>query len=340
VKIKSLTSEIERMNSLKPVDRLEVHILVDNATDSLSSVPRHVESEFYYLHRKGMRVLSGQCICCATHGLSCLITAHRGSTSHTMLFDTGPEADTFEQNTKKLGIDLKIVESIVLSHGHWDHAGGILRAIDMIRADGNNRDLPYYAHPGMFRTRGRQLPDGGVLPMADVPSIAELTAHGARVVSTREAQTFLDDMFHISGEIPRVTSYEKGQPFHYAKTETGWEPDPWIIDERWVGVNVAGKGLVVFTGCSHAGVVNVLKDAQATFADVPLYSVLGGFHLSGHTEKIIPETIGALREFGLTTIAAGHCTGWRAMAALVSTFGEEVVTPTAVGKRFVYAGAA
>ncbi|MGB6938272.1 MAG: MBL fold metallo-hydrolase, partial [Xanthobacteraceae bacterium] len=68
------------MNSLKPVDRLEVHILVDNATDSLSSVPRHVESEFSYLHRKGMRVLSGQCICCATHGLSCLITAHRGST--------------------------------------------------------------------------------------------------------------------------------------------------------------------------------------------------------------------------------------------------------------------
>ncbi len=63
MKIKSLTSEIERMNSLKPVDRLEVHILVDNATDSLSSVPRHVESEFSYLHRKGMRVLSGQCIC-------------------------------------------------------------------------------------------------------------------------------------------------------------------------------------------------------------------------------------------------------------------------------------
>ena len=332
------------MTDLDPVDRLEIHVLVDNATDSLSSVPKHVETEFSYLHRKGMRVLSGGCICCATHGLSCLITAHRGGESHTVLFDTGPEAETFERNSLKLGIDLGIVDAVVLSHGHWDHGGGMLHAIDLIRAsgkkDGKNHDLPYYAHPGMFRTRGRQLPDGGVLPMDDVPSVAELTAHGARVVNTREPQNFLDGMFYLSGEIPRVTPFETGQPFHYAKTETGWEPDPWIIDERWLGVNVAGKGLVVFTGCSHAGIVNVLKDARATFAGVPLHCVLGGMHLSGHTEKVIPDTVAALREFNLPYIAAGHCTGWRAMAKLVEEFGEQVVTPTAVGKRFVFDGAA
>jgi 7,8-dihydropterin-6-yl-methyl-4-(beta-D-ribofuranosyl)aminobenzene 5'-phosphate synthase len=324
------------MAELKPVDRVEIHILVDNATDSLSSVPKHVETEFSYLHRKGMRVLSGKCICCASHGLSCLITAHHGSSNRTLLFDSGPEADTFERNTRQLGIDLGNVEAVVLSHGHWDHAGGLLRAIDMIRSDGKNRDLPYYAHPDMFRPRGRQLPDGGIMPMEDVPSIAELTAHGARVVATREPQAPLDGMFYVSGEIPRVTPFETGLPFHYAKTESGWEPDPWIIDERWLGVRVAGKGLVVFTACSHAGVINVLKDARAKHPDIPLYCVLGGFHLSGATEKIIPETVAALREFGLTYIAAGHCTGWRAMAALVNAFGDQVVTPTAVGKRFVF----
>ncbi|HTC06932.1 MAG TPA: MBL fold metallo-hydrolase [Xanthobacteraceae bacterium] len=324
------------MAELKPVDRVEIHILVDNATDSLSSVPKHVETEFSYLHRKGMRVLSGKCICCASHGLSCLITAHHGSANRTLLFDSGPEADTFERNTRQLGIDLGNVEAVVLSHGHWDHAGGLLRAIDMIRSDGKNRDLPYYAHPDMFRPRGRQLPDGGIMPMEDVPSIAELTAHGARVVATREPQAPLDGMFYVSGEIPRVTPFETGLPFHYAKTENGWEPDPWIIDERWLGVHVAGKGLVVFTACSHAGVINVLKDARAKHPDIPLYCVLGGFHLSGATEKIIPETVAALREFGLTYIAAGHCTGWRAMAALVNAFGDQVVTPTAVGKRFVF----
>ena len=94
----------------RPVDRLEVHILVDNATDSLSSVPSHVETEFAYLNRKGMRILPGKCICCANHGLSCLITAHRGGVTHTVLFDTGPEADTFERNTRQLGIDLSVVD--------------------------------------------------------------------------------------------------------------------------------------------------------------------------------------------------------------------------------------
>jgi 7,8-dihydropterin-6-yl-methyl-4-(beta-D-ribofuranosyl)aminobenzene 5'-phosphate synthase len=324
------------MAELKPVDRVEIHILVDNATDSLSSVPKHVETEFSYLHRKGMRVLSGKCICCAGHGLSCLITAHHGGSNRTLLFDSGPEADTFERNTRQLGIDLGNVEAVVLSHGHWDHAGGLLRAIDMIRSDGNNRDLPYYAHPDMFRPRGRQLPDGGIMPMEDVPSVAELTAHGARVVVTRAPQAPLDGMFYVSGEIPRVTPFETGLPFHYAKTDNGWEPDPWIIDERWLGVHVTGKGLIVFTACSHAGVINVLKDARAKHPDIPLYCVLGGFHLSGATEKIIPDTVEAMREFGLTYIAAGHCTGWRAMAALVGAFGDQVVTPTAVGKRFVF----
>jgi len=245
----------------------------------------------------------------------------------------------FERNAQRLGLDLGVVEAVMLSHGHWDHAGGMLRAIDMIRADGSNRDLPFYAHPDMFRSRGRQLPDGGILPMEDVPSVAELTAHGARVVATRQPQSLLDGMFYVGGEIPRVTPFEQGLPNHYAKTENGWEPDPWLIDERWLAVHVAGMGLVVFTACSHAGVVNVLKHARATFADIPLHTVMGGFHLSGPNEKIIPETVDALREFGLTSIAAGHCTGWRAMAALTATFGDKIVTPTSVGKRFVYQNA-
>ena len=122
---------------LTAVDSLEVHIVVDNTTDSLSSVLGHVETEFSYLKRKGMRVLSGRCLCCANHGLSCLITARRGERSHTILFDTGPEADTFERNANQLSLDLTAIESVVLSHGHWDHAGGMLRALELIRARAN-----------------------------------------------------------------------------------------------------------------------------------------------------------------------------------------------------------
>src|SRR5687768_18502871 len=101
---------------LTAVDSLAVHIVVDNATDSLSSIPNHVESEFSYLKRRGMRVLSGRCLCSASHGLSCFITARRGALTHTILFDTGPEADTFARNAGRLGLDLTAIESIVLSH--------------------------------------------------------------------------------------------------------------------------------------------------------------------------------------------------------------------------------
>jgi 7,8-dihydropterin-6-yl-methyl-4-(beta-D-ribofuranosyl)aminobenzene 5'-phosphate synthase len=90
----------------------------------------------------------------------------------------------------------------------------------------------------------------------------------------------------------------------------------------------------VLSACSHAGIVNVLHHARASFPDVPLHAVLGGLHLSGTNEKIIPETIDALKGFGLARIGAGHCTGWRAMAALGQAFGDEVLAPSAVGKRY------
>jgi 7,8-dihydropterin-6-yl-methyl-4-(beta-D-ribofuranosyl)aminobenzene 5'-phosphate synthase len=321
---------------LTPVDSLEVHVLVDNLTDSLSIDPKHITSEFTYLWQKGMTLLAGNCLCCAAHGLSCLVTARRGGTSHTLLFDSGPDADVFEINATRLRADLGTVDGVMLSHGHWDHGGGMLRALDLIRARNGGREIPYCAHPDMFNQRGRRLPDGTVLPMEDVPGPATLARHGARVTATREPLTILDDMFHVSGEIPRVTPFETGLPNHFARADAAqeWKPDPLLIDERWLGVNVAGKGLVVFTACSHAGVVNVLKHARASFPSVKLHTVIGGLHLSGPTEAMIPDTVTALGEFDLTHIAAGHCTGWRAMAALTAKFGDSVLTPTAVGKRF------
>jgi 7,8-dihydropterin-6-yl-methyl-4-(beta-D-ribofuranosyl)aminobenzene 5'-phosphate synthase len=323
---------------LTAVDKLEVHIVVDNTTDSLSSIPSHIESEFSYLKRKGMRVLTGRCLCCANHGLSCLIAAQRGARTHVVLFDTGPEAETFGRNADRLSLDLASVEAVVLSHGHWDHAGGMLHALDLIRSDDVTRSVPFYAHPGMFRSRARQLPGGEMLPMEDVPSVVALTEHGADVIETTQPQIFLDDMFYVSGEIPRVTPFEQGLPFHFQKSEDGqrWEADPWLVDERWLGVHVAGKGLVVFSACSHAGIINVLHDARSKFPDVPLYSVIGGLHLSGPTEKLIPDTVQAMTAFGLKSIAVGHCTGWRAMAALSAEFDDEVITPLAVGKRFIF----
>jgi 7,8-dihydropterin-6-yl-methyl-4-(beta-D-ribofuranosyl)aminobenzene 5'-phosphate synthase len=105
------------------------------------------------------------------------------------------------------------------------------------------------------------------------------------------------------------------------------------MDERFVAVTVKDKGVLVFTACSHAGVVNVLAHARDCFPGPPLFGVMGGFHLSGGNERIIPETVDAMRAFDLKTIAAAHCTGWRAVSALSDAFGD-AVAPSAVGKTY------
>ncbi|MDQ7250822.1 MBL fold metallo-hydrolase [Dongia sedimenti] len=320
---------------MKPVDTLEITILVDNTTDSLSSNPDFVETEFAFLRRHGMKWLSGKCLCCAAHGLSCLITARSGDVSRTLLFDTGPDEWVFERNVTRLGVSLGDVGALVLSHGHWDHGGAMPRALQMITQENGGRNVPVYMHPEMFALRAFKQKDGGLAPMEKVAGVDVLSGNGGDVVVTRDAQSVLDDAFYISGEIPRVTAFERGLPGQHRQLADGsWEKDEVMPDERFVSVHVAGKGQVVFTACSHAGLINVLLAARAHFPEVPLYGVVGGFHLAGQTEAIIPETVAALAQFDLKLIAAGHCTGWRAVNALAAAYGGAVV-PSAVGKRYV-----
>src|SRR5262249_9675255 len=153
---------------------------------------------------------------------------------------------------------------------------------------------------------------------------------------TTEPQILLEDMFLVSGEIPRVTSYEKGFPGHKRRSEDGqsWEDDPLIMDERFLAAHVPGKGIAVFTACSHAAASNVLKHPQSTFPAVQVYGVDGGFDWAGGNETIIAESVGDIGTFGLTLIAPGHCTGWRAVNALANAFGDSTVAPLAVGKIF------
>lgn len=320
---------------LQSVDSLEIQIIVDNTTDMLSSTPSNVESEAVGLFKRGGKMLGGLCLCCAAHGLSCLITARRGERQHSVLFDTGPEEQAFERNVSRLSIDLSLVDSMVLSHGHWDHAGAILLALSMIHSRKRTSSIPFYGHPDMFYSRAITLAGGLQRPMVDIPDVSELESFGAEVHLSREAVSLLDEMFLVSGEIPRVTPFERGFPGQVRLNQQGqWEPDELMLDERWLGVDVKDKGLVIFSACSHAGVVNVLKDAKRLYPNRPIHAVFGGFHLSGPNESVINDTVAGLKEFDLKLIGAGHCTGWRAMAALSNTFGDQILAPTAVGKRY------
>ena len=319
---------------LRPADAVEVTVLVDNVSDLLSTVPRGVTSEIPNLLRSGARKLVGECLCCAHWGLSLVISVQRGKTQRTLLFDAGPEAYAVERNGNRLGVDFRSFGEIVLSHGHWDHAGGMLAALRLTREAGGG-PVPVHVNPGMFVSRGMRTPKGDVVPFHDVPSPAEIAAAGGTVVNDAGERALLGGLAFLSGEIPRVTAYEQGLPGHVRREGEDWQPDPLIMDERFLAVSLKGKGIVVFTSCSHAGLVNVLLHAREQFAPQPLYAVVGGFHLSGAAcEKIIPETVTDLRQFGLQRIVPGHCTGWRAVHALVNAFGEEVVIPSAVGRTY------
>jgi 7,8-dihydropterin-6-yl-methyl-4-(beta-D-ribofuranosyl)aminobenzene 5'-phosphate synthase len=291
---------------MRTADRLDVLVLVDNATDSLSTTPKHVVPEWPGLVAAGrLPVLSGEAICRAHHGLSLLISAWVGDERHTLLLDAGPEGATLLRNAEILGVDFGAVEGIVLSHGHWDHGGGLVAAVEAVAGRRPGAPVPCFVHPGMFVQRGTQRPDGVLIVQAPVPTPDRLTAAGANVQNTRQAQVVGGDLFYVSGEIPRVTRYEVGLPGHVKRGADGqtWEPDPLIMDERFVAVQVKDRGVFVFSSCSHAGIVNVLTHARETFPSAPLYGAMGGLHLSGSTEKIIPDTVGDLRRFGLGLLA-------------------------------------
>ena len=220
--------------------------------------------------RRGLRASSGRCLCSVRHTDFPASGRSRPTAANIVVqyfLKSGPEDYAFERNSTRLGADLGSVESIILSHGHWDHAGAMFLALGAIRArNGGRRGAVLMRIPpcsiragSSFRTAAY-----GLINMSP-PSMN--SQRRARVICTTEPQVLLDDMFFVSGETPRVTPFERGLPGQVRRTADGkgWEPDELVIDERWLAVHVAGKGLVVFSACSHAGIVNVLKHAHATF---------------------------------------------------------------------------
>jgi len=322
--------------AIVPLDSLEVDVVTDDVSDTYVSKTLFAVSEFANIIMAGAKVISGEALLCANLGLGLRLISKVGDIRRTLLFDTGPEGLIFLRNCANLGIRLREIECIAVSHGHWDHMAALPDAIEAIVKGGG--EVAVHVNPGMFNERAIRLPGGQVVPVAKVPSSAAMEACGAKVINCADAQRLLDDHFYYSGEIPRLTSFEKGRTDHLCRTgpDSSWQPDPLLMDERMLVAHVRDLGLIVFSACSHAGIVNVCTEVARLFPDIPIYCVMGGLHLGGVMERIIPQTVDGLRPFAIKHMITGHCTGWRALHALADAFGD-AVSQSAVGTRYTFA---
>ena len=335
--------------SIPELDELTITIVVDNATDTLSSISPGIPQlpEMAYVlgsvppigtHDGHDCVVALDHLCVACHGFSALATARQGDRTATVLFDVGPYGDVWVANAERMAIDLSSIEVLFLSHWHWDHSGGIttvVAAIAEARDRAGRPPLVVDVHPDRPDQRGILTPLEIFAMLPPEPTIAAIEAAGATVAMHGELHD-VADLFLASGDIPRLTTYETGLAGHHTWRGDEVTLDPEIHDERFLAANVRSRGTTVLTACSHAGVVNVGLEAKRLLPDQPIDLLLGGYHLAGTTvEDRIEPTVADLTDLGTPPIGApGHCTGWRAAAQLANAFNPSGYAPRVVGSRY------
>ncbi len=336
------------------LDELLVTVVVDNATDTLSSIPAGIPQvpELVHLldgpsigtHDGHDMVSVFEQLCVACHGFSLVATGRRGGDAATVLFDVGPSGDVWLGNAARLGIDLSEIDVLFASHWHGDHTRGIptvVGAIAEARTRAGRPPLLVDVHPDRPDRRG-MLTSFGTFAMLPVePTFAEIEEAGGQIATHADAHP-VAGVFLSSGDIPRRTTYETGFEGHFTWREGEATPDPEIHDERFLAARVRGRGTTVFSACSHAGVVNVGLEALRLLPEQPIDLLLGGYHLAGPSvEERIPATVEDLaRLVAPRIVSPGHCTGWRAASALAGAFSPSAFASCVVGTRFVLSASA
>ena len=297
---------------LAPVDRVEVTTVYDNIVDSM--VPRGGPVE-------RLEPIAGAPIVSTLlreekrnpfvggHGLGMVVRVTRDGVARSLLFDAGGSPDGLVHNLDCVELRPQDWSCIVLSHGHWDHTLGL---VGLHRRLGRLA-FPLTLHPDAYLTRVNVYPDGRRSRTVP-PSRQGLRDAGLELIETVRPSFVLDGMVLVTGQVARTNDYETGAPPHHKELPDGsLEPDPLICDDQGLVINVRGKGLVVLTGCGHAGIVNTVHHAQAITGIRQVHAVLGGFHLGPEAfQARISPVVDALVEAGPQLIAPAHCTGYRA----------------------------
>ena len=314
---------------LPDIDHAEVTVLVDNYTDLLLQDTDQI---------KRMRIAPPDAPK-AEHGLAYLVTVQAGEKKHTILMDAGISGECLNHNAALLPKSLagafgvvkhriEDVESIVLSHGHFDHFGGLKTYLSNA-----GKRLPMVLHPGAFVERRVKLGPETYVPM---PSLTEedLTAAGVDLDKRDKPSTVAGGMILVSGTVERTTDFETGSPGLESRQNGEWKPDL-FEDDQAIAFRLKDKGLVVLGGCSHSGIINTVRHLAKTSSTEQIHAVIGGFHLSGPGEKLIDPTVKAMQIIDPELIVPTHCTGWKAINTFAKAMPDRFALNT-VGTTFLF----
>ncbi|HNX52627.1 MAG TPA: MBL fold metallo-hydrolase [Pontiellaceae bacterium] len=241
----------------------------------------------------------------AEHGLSFLI----GSGRNKVLFDTG-QGLALRHNTATLNVDLKAINAVVLSHGHYDHTGGLTFAL-------NRMNCPrLYVHPEAFSLKYARNPDGSAREVGMTAGNKITAGELAEIVLTDERTEIVDGLF-LTGPVPRITDFEDtGGAFF--KDQECRNPDE-LPDDQAAFMETK-NGTVVILGCAHSGVINTLRYIQTLTHNRPIHTVIGGMHLLHASPERMDQTVAELRRLNIQRLIPCHCTGFAAMVRLWKEF--------------------
>jgi 7,8-dihydropterin-6-yl-methyl-4-(beta-D-ribofuranosyl)aminobenzene 5'-phosphate synthase len=294
----------EEMAKLAEVAGVTITILVDNYANTLLASRPGIE-----------RYESIKEPLLAEHGLS--VHLQLGAAGPAILLDAGFTAVAVPYNLPRLGIDPRAVDQVVISHGHPDHTGALEQLLRMTQ-----KRTPVVVHSDAFGERWRQLSDG----TREGPYQQDRQSWekaGAEIVSLVEPYELAPGCV-ATGPIPRQTDFEKGPSNALCRRGSEFVRDA-ILDDQSIVINVKGKGLVVVSGCAHAGIVNTLLYAREISGVDRIWAVLGGFHLQGAEEHVVSRTIGELKALGPQLVMPCHCTGFEATSRFAAEMPDQFV---------------
>ncbi|WP_432665615.1 MBL fold metallo-hydrolase [Wukongibacter baidiensis] len=302
--------------SLRDVDSLRVTSIVDNNADrSFAKEKKNSIARRYSFPKEAYDGV----LPIAEHGFSMMIETKSGKDEACILIDAGVTLGGFVNNIKALKIDPNKIETVVITHGHADHFLGL----PALSKKFNLKGIKVVAHPAAFYERKFSESQDGPFTMLKTLVKSDLEELGFKVESNENPIVLGNGMIIASGAVPRDPKYDNTLPFHYRKSLGGWQPDPDVIDDQFVVVNVRGAGLVIITGCGHSGIINIIRHAQKLTGEKRILAVIGGLHLYQNPDSSIIYK--ELENINPKYIVPTHCTGWRDIHSIARIFPEEFI---------------